>query len=74
VDGLCEALLVLREAGAPDKRWSTMQHSIAGGRFDAFFTYRPLDGSMFPDRSTLPRRPTTTQRDNRPQVSGNARC
>lgn len=50
--GLGEVLLDLRESEAPDKRWSTMQYRITGGKFDASFTYEPLD----PEVSTLDRR------------------
>ncbi|WBO22217.1 hypothetical protein [Sphingomonas abietis] len=52
MDGLFEALLDLREAEASDKRWSTMQYRITGDRFDAAFTYEPLDS----EESTIDRR------------------
>jgi len=50
--GLSDALIELWEAEAPDKRWSTMQYRIEGGKFEASFTYEPLD----PEVSTLDRR------------------
>ncbi len=50
--GLSDALVELWYAEAPDKRWSTMQYRIDGGKFEAFFTYEPLD----PEVSTLDRR------------------
>ena len=66
MDGLCEALLDLREAEVPDKRWSTMQFCITGEKFDAAFTYGPLD----PEVSALNRREIILRRryGNKPVV------
>ncbi len=49
---LIDALLEFWEAEASDKRWSSMQYRIEGGKFTATFTYDPLD----PDVSTIDRR------------------
>ncbi len=51
-DALSDTVLELWYAEAPDKRWSTMQYRIEGGKFEASFTYEPLD----PEVSTLDRR------------------
>lgn len=52
MDGLFEALLDLWETEAQEERWSTMQYYIEGRKFDASFTYEPLD----PEVSTIDRR------------------
>ncbi len=52
MNGLGEALLELWDAAPPGQRWSTMQYRITGDRFDASFTYEPLD----PEISSIDRR------------------
>jgi hypothetical protein len=52
MDGLSDALLDLWDAQQPGKRWFTMQYRIERGKFEASFTYDPLD----PEVSTLDRR------------------
>lgn len=52
MNGLADALLDLWDASPSDKRWSTMQYRIDGGKFDASFTYEPLD----PEVSAIDRR------------------
>ena len=51
-DELCDTLSDRWYAEVPDKRWSTMQYRIAGGKFEASFTYEPLD----PEETTIDRR------------------
>ena len=38
-DKLTYPLLDLRQAEAPDKRWTTLEYLIRDGKFDAIFTY-----------------------------------
>jgi hypothetical protein len=52
MDGLAEILLELWEAAPADKQWSSMQYRINDGRFEASFTYEPLD----PEVSSIDRR------------------
>jgi hypothetical protein len=51
-DELIDVLFELWETEIPDKRWSTMQYRIDGGKFEASFTHEPLD----PEVSTQDRR------------------
>lgn len=46
MDDLAGALLELWESAPEDKRWATMQYRIEGDRFDAAFTYEPLDPAV----------------------------
>ncbi len=43
MDGLADILLEIWEAAPADKQWSSMQYWINDGKFDASFTYEPLD-------------------------------